>query len=156
MKNHIEPPELCKSPLRAICRPLADLRQRIQISTMSFWTNVQCFSKLVIFFIRQCFCTFSCCPASSMKHCWTIFHSLGNRNRTQAWINYPKFCIGLKIRKSRCRKTLRLQFGNSKWFSSAALHFVILDWVEQQSIVKEITPGNQNFQATGHFCQTIF
>ena len=44
----------------------------------------------------------------------------------------------------------------SKWFSSAALHGVILDWVEQQSIVKEVTPGNQNFQETGQFCQTIF
>ena len=49
-----------------------------------------------------------------------------------------------------------LRFGNSKWFSIAALHCVNLDWVEQQSNVKEITPGNQNFQATGHFCQTIF
>ena len=44
---------------------------------------------------------------------------------------YTKFCISFKRRKSRCRTTLRLQFGYSKWFSSAALHGVILDWVEQ-------------------------
>ena len=37
----------------------------------------------------------------------------------------PKFCIGFKIRKSRCRTTFRLRFG-SKWFSSAALHWCYL------------------------------
>ena len=81
---------------------------------------------------------------------------LGSQERGEEENKYTKFCIGFKIRKSQCRTTLRLQFGNSKWFSSAALHGVILDWVEQQSIVKEITPGNQNFQETGQFCQTIF
>ena len=59
--------------------------------------------------------------------------------------NYPKFCIGLKIRKSRCRTTLSLQFGYSKWFSSAALHGVIWEWVEQLSIGKEITSGLKLF-----------
>ena len=28
--------------------------------------------------------------------------------------NYPKFCIGFKIRKSRCRTTLTLRFGSLK------------------------------------------
>ena len=79
------------------------------------------------------------------------------------------------IKKSMCRGfgrlpqvLLRLQYkekpmqnrgsglGYSKWFSSSALHGVILDWVEQQSIVKEITSGSQNFQETGQFCQPIF
>ena len=31
-----------------------------------------------------------------------------------AWTRYTKFCIGLKIRKSRCRTTLTLRFGSLK------------------------------------------
>ena len=45
--------------------------------------------------------------------------------------NYPKFCIGFKIRKSRCKQLLLSGSGHSKWFSSAALQGVMWDWVEQ-------------------------
>ena len=37
---------------------------------------------------------------------------LGTGKRTS--IDYPKFCIGFKIRKSRCRTTLTLRFGSLK------------------------------------------
>ena len=57
------------------------------------------------------------------------------KNRKLFIANYPKFCIGLKIRKSRCRTTLRLRFGYSKWFSSAALHGVI--WKEADFVTKK-------------------
>ena len=45
--------------------------------------------------------------------------------------NYPKFCIGFKIRKSRSEQLLLSGSGHSKWFSSAALQGVMWDWVEQ-------------------------
>ena len=51
----------------------------------------------------------------------------GRLNKTK----YPKFCIGFKIRKSRCKQFLLSGSGHSKWFSSAALQGVMWDWVEQ-------------------------
>ena len=45
--------------------------------------------------------------------------------------NYPKFCIGFKIRKSRSEQLLLSGLGHSKLFSSAALQGVMWDWVEQ-------------------------
>ena len=87
---------------------------------------------------------------------WKQLHSQNRKSRKEKWIycdkapasaplpaaspearassgswKYTKFCIGLKITKSRCRTTSRLQFGYSKWFLSAALYGVIWEWVDQ-------------------------
>ena len=55
----------------------------------------------------------------------------------------------------RGRKTLRVWFGYSKWFSSAGMHGVPQAWIEQQSIVKDIHSGSQYYQETRTFCRTI-
>ena len=69
---------------------------------------------------------------------------------------YPNFCIGWKIRKSRCRTTLTLRFGLLKMVFECSIACVMWYWVEQWSIVKEIHSGSQKYQETGQFCRTIF
>ena len=58
---------------------------------------------------------------------WWMIHSI---KRTLLYWN-PKFCIGFKIRKNNAEQFWRSGFGYSKGCSSAALHGVIWDWVEQ-------------------------
>ena len=60
-----------------------------------------------------------------------IFFSHSFQSSSLSTFNYPKFCIGFKIRKSRSEQLLLSGSGHSKWFSSAALQGVMWDWVEQ-------------------------
>ena len=90
------------------------------------------------------------CNNESLLPLLTVINSLGPKK------NYPKFCIGFKIRKSRCRTTLTLRFGLLKMVFECSIACVMWYWVEQWSIVKEIHSGSQKYQETGQFCRTIF
>ena len=80
--------------------------------------------------------TWKCCISFKIISNWTLFRCKKIDKKdfircTIMDIMYPKFCIGFKIRKSRCKQLLLSGSGHSKWFSSAALQGVIWDWVEQ-------------------------
>ena len=104
-------PEICHTAwhnLRLVLQSKSDPKYYPQRANVCWAHEIFCdiYDKNATFCDKTLFCIL----ASKEEYIYISIRS----DITKEIYNYTKFCIGLKIRKSRCRTTLTLRFGSLK------------------------------------------